>query len=79
MLSVFPSVNVNVTTINTQAIQLADTNYGKPGPIDILIGADLFWHLIGTGRISYANKDNIWLDNIWSHELQTAKYYVLQY
>ena len=32
-------------------IELADPDFNKPSKIDILIGADLFWSLIGKGRI----------------------------
>lgn len=32
-------------------IRLADPDFNIPGPVDILIGADLFWSLIGVGQI----------------------------
>ncbi|XP_030747916.1 uncharacterized protein LOC115876317 [Sitophilus oryzae] len=33
-------------------VQLADPDYNKPGPVDILVGADIFWILLGKNRIS---------------------------
>lgn len=33
-------------------VKLADENFDKPGPVDVLIGADLFWNLLGTRQYS---------------------------
>lgn len=33
-------------------IELADPDFNIPGPVDILIGADLVWYLLGTEKIA---------------------------
>ncbi|KAG5876587.1 hypothetical protein JTB14_015992 [Gonioctena quinquepunctata] len=33
-------------------ITLADPLFYKPGPIDLLIGADIFWNILGSNKIS---------------------------
>lgn len=32
-------------------IQLADPDFNIPAPIDLLLGADIFWQVLGTGKI----------------------------
>ncbi|XP_073951812.1 uncharacterized protein [Choristoneura fumiferana] len=36
-------------------ITLADPTFNQPAPIDILIGADMFWHLIGSEQVALGN------------------------
>jgi hypothetical protein len=42
------NLNINIP----EDIQLADPNFYKPFPIDLLLGAGLFWKLLGSGKIS---------------------------
>lgn len=47
-----PDSRINKFTLTIpETIQLADPNFNKPGPVDILIGAELFWHLICRDQI----------------------------
>lgn len=39
-------------------IRLADPAFNKPGPIQLLIGADLFWHVLSIGQINL-NKNKL--------------------
>lgn len=39
---------------------LADTEFNKPGKIDLLIGAGLFWNLLCVGQIKMAKGHPIW-------------------
>ncbi|CAK1584852.1 unnamed protein product [Parnassius mnemosyne] len=56
---VLPSITQNVPTryVNLSNlkipsnISLADPNFHSPAPVDMLIGADVFWDLIGTQRL----------------------------
>lgn len=48
-----PSTFINISSLNIpNHIRLADPHYNKPGPIDILIGAGLFYRLLSAGQIS---------------------------
>lgn len=38
-------------------IELADPSFNANGPIDIILGAEIFWSLLGTERIKMANTD----------------------
>ncbi|CAK9833693.1 hypothetical protein ANTRET_LOCUS10340 [Anthophora retusa] len=38
-----------------KTIKLADPRFHKPGPIDLIIGADIYHEFISTGKISLAN------------------------
>ncbi|XP_045778928.1 uncharacterized protein LOC123876677 isoform X1 [Maniola jurtina] len=42
-------INTNNLKFPTD-VQLADPNFYKPSPIDVLVGADLFWHIVGCER-----------------------------
>lgn len=43
-----PKLPIDTTQIQIpNGIQLADPNYHQPAPIEILIGADLFWEILG--------------------------------
>ncbi|XP_030763274.1 uncharacterized protein LOC115887891 [Sitophilus oryzae] len=47
-----PSVSFDHTLLNIpKHIQLADPNFNISKPIDLLIGADLFWELLSIGQI----------------------------
>lgn len=46
-----PLAAINVPLSNLpDGLQLADPKFLKPAPVDLLIGADLFWTLLCTGR-----------------------------
>ncbi|CAH0725011.1 unnamed protein product, partial [Brenthis ino] len=48
-----PRLSINTNNLNIPSdVQLADTNFHKSSPIDVLIGADLFWHIVGCERRS---------------------------
>ncbi|CAG4954845.1 unnamed protein product [Colias eurytheme] len=48
-----PHKYIDVSHLNLpRNIKLADPNFNQPGPIDILIGADIFWNLIGSEQIT---------------------------
>ncbi|XP_045507009.1 uncharacterized protein LOC123703150 [Colias croceus] len=48
-----PHKYIDVSHLNLpRNIKLADPNFNQPGPIDILIGADIFWSLIGSEQIT---------------------------
>ncbi|XP_072403039.1 uncharacterized protein [Diabrotica undecimpunctata] len=47
-----PTTVVNINRLNIpKNIILADPEFHKPGPIDLLIGANLFWNLMQIGQI----------------------------
>nr|XP_034836350.1 uncharacterized protein LOC117992744 [Maniola hyperantus] len=45
------SINTNNLKFPTD-VQLADPSFYEPSPIDVLVGADLFWHIVGCERQS---------------------------
>lgn len=48
-----PKSRMNPKFINIPTdVQLADPNFYKPSPIDVLVGADLFWSIVGNERQS---------------------------
>uniref|UniRef100_A0A2A4JM97 Uncharacterized protein n=1 Tax=Heliothis virescens TaxID=7102 RepID=A0A2A4JM97_HELVI len=50
--SEIPSKHINLTKLQIPSnICLADPNFHSPAPIDMLLGADIFWDLLGTQRI----------------------------
>jgi hypothetical protein len=49
------NLNINIP----EDIQLADPNFYKPFPIDLLLGAGLFWKLLGSGKISSAGQPHL--------------------
>ncbi|XP_022828982.1 uncharacterized protein LOC111358223 isoform X2 [Spodoptera litura] len=49
---ILPSVEIDVCELNIPCgIQLADPRFFQPSTIDILLGADVFWNIIGTNQI----------------------------
>lgn len=47
-----PSFPININKLNIpQNLVLADASFSKPGTVDILIGANLFWELITIGQV----------------------------
>lgn len=50
-----PNININVSGWNIpENVQLADTLFNKPGRVDILIGAGIFFELLCVGQIRMA-------------------------
>ncbi|XP_049878082.1 uncharacterized protein LOC126375229 [Pectinophora gossypiella] len=48
-----PKSKVNLHDLNLpKDIQLADPNFHQPAPIDVLIGADIFWDILGNEQRS---------------------------
>ncbi|XP_013179004.1 PREDICTED: uncharacterized protein LOC106126085 [Papilio xuthus] len=43
-----PKISFDYKDINLPKLELADPSFNEPSPIDMLIGADLFWDLIGS-------------------------------
>lgn len=57
--SCHPQRPINISGWNIPAnIKLADNKFNIPGPIDLLMGADLFWDLLMVGRIKLENQPN---------------------
>uniref|UniRef100_A0A2A4JL65 Uncharacterized protein n=1 Tax=Heliothis virescens TaxID=7102 RepID=A0A2A4JL65_HELVI len=49
---ILPSVEIDVYELNIPCgIQLADPKFFQPSAIDMLLGADVFWNIIGTNQI----------------------------
>ncbi|KAH9643476.1 hypothetical protein HF086_017257 [Spodoptera exigua] len=47
-----PHTYIHRNTIQIPScIQLADPDFNIPAPIDLLLGADIFWQVMGTGKI----------------------------
>ncbi|XP_072392311.1 uncharacterized protein [Diabrotica undecimpunctata] len=47
-----PYTHVNRSQLNIPTnLLLADQNFEKPGPVDLLIGADTFWDILSVGQI----------------------------
>ena len=42
-----------------QNIKLADKTFNVPGPVDLLIGVEIFWDLLMVGKIKMANQINL--------------------
>lgn len=48
-----PKQSIDISQLNIpRDIQLADPNFNQPSAIDILIGADLFWDLLGCDQLA---------------------------
>lgn len=59
-----PKAPVNIGSLKLpDSIQLADPKFHQPGPIDVLIGADIFWDLLGNEQHSLAGVSNLKLRN----------------
>ncbi|XP_052758555.1 uncharacterized protein LOC128202398 [Galleria mellonella] len=77
-----PSHEVNISNIDIPTdICLADPTFFIPAHVDILIGADLFWDLVGTRRITLGKKKPVlcetklgWIISgpIFSHHVTTT-------
>lgn len=51
-----PSRTVNISNLNIPSnICLADPHFYKPAAVDIILGADVFWDIIGSQRINLGN------------------------
>ncbi|KAJ8971058.1 hypothetical protein NQ317_002750 [Molorchus minor] len=49
-----PSQNLNVKCLNIPShIKLADPGYAKPGKIDLLLGAEIFYNLLCVGQLAF--------------------------
>ncbi|XP_028152827.2 uncharacterized protein LOC114346251 [Diabrotica virgifera virgifera] len=47
-----PYIHINRSQLNVPTkLLLADQNFEKPGPVDLLIGADTFWDILSVGQI----------------------------
>lgn len=52
----YPATRLNTSPIRIpENLTLADPTFNRPGKIDILIGAGIFWDLLCVGRIKLAN------------------------
>lgn len=51
-----PNVSINPQLVEIpQNLKLADPGHFKPGPIDILLGANIFWDLLCVGQVKTNN------------------------
>lgn len=55
-------ISINNVIHRNRNITLADPSFHEPGPIDMLIGADLFWIVFCEGKTDLS-KDNPYLKN----------------
>lgn len=58
-----PKVSFDSQILNLPNVKLADPSFNKPSTIDMLIGADLFWELIGSKQISLGKNKPILRDS----------------
>lgn len=55
-----PNIYIDPSTLKIPSnIQLADPTYNTPGQIDLLLGADLFYHLLSVGQIQLGQRKTI--------------------
>lgn len=54
-----PKYPFNISHFNFSGFNLADPKFNEPASIDLLIGADLFWDLIGSEQHSLGDKQPI--------------------
>ncbi|XP_047987207.1 uncharacterized protein LOC125227060 [Leguminivora glycinivorella] len=47
-----PKVSYDVSHLNLAPFELADPNFNQSSPIDILVGSDLFWDILGSQQQS---------------------------
>lgn len=53
-----PKTPVNISSMKLpKGMQLADPKFHEPGPVDVLIGADLFWDILGNEQLSLGNNN----------------------
>ncbi|XP_050314830.1 uncharacterized protein LOC126749190 [Anthonomus grandis grandis] len=51
--NVTPGFEINLESLNIpHNLHLADETFNRPGAVELLIGCDLFWSLLKTGRLS---------------------------
>lgn len=59
-----PSGSLDLTNINIPSdIVLADPKFYSPGEVDILIGADIFWDILGTQKLRLGSNKPILFDS----------------
>lgn len=58
-----PKANLNITHLNLKSFELADPSFHEPSEIGLLIGADLFWEIIGTQQHSLGKGNPILHDS----------------
>lgn len=52
-----PNACVDISNIRIPTnVRLADPTYYVPSSIDVLVGAEVFWDIVGTGRIALGNR-----------------------
>ncbi|KAG7305756.1 hypothetical protein JYU34_009882 [Plutella xylostella] len=54
-----PKVAFDIRHLNLSNFSLADPSFNEPSPIEMLIGADLFWDIIGSQQHSLGEKNPI--------------------
>ncbi|XP_048483606.1 uncharacterized protein LOC125489951 [Plutella xylostella] len=54
-----PKVAFDIRHLNLSDFSLADPSFNEPSPIEMLIGADLFWDIIGSQQHSLGEKNPI--------------------
>ncbi|XP_030759181.1 uncharacterized protein LOC115884669 [Sitophilus oryzae] len=66
-----PKININPSSwTHIQNLKLADYSFHKPGPIDLLIGAELVPHILRSGRILGEPGQPVALETIFGYILQ---------
>ncbi|GFW44846.1 DUF1758 domain-containing protein [Trichonephila clavipes] len=57
--------NLNVKELFPENINLADDSFYVPGPIDCLLGAEIFYELLRSGQIRFENSNLIFQNTVF--------------
>lgn len=53
LTSYIPRFKINAESLNIPtSVKLADPNFQQPAPVDIILGADIFWDILGSNQIN---------------------------
>lgn len=64
--TITPPFDVTSSSLNIpEKLKLADEDFLKTGPVDMLLGADVFWFLVKTGRIFCGENNPILIDTVF--------------
>ncbi|XP_071044157.1 uncharacterized protein [Parasteatoda tepidariorum] len=67
-IAVLPPTFVNISNLSlSEKIKLADNNWNKPKRIDALLGAELFFELLGTNKIKIKDSQLILIETFFGH------------
>lgn len=53
LTSYIPKYKINTETFNIPtSVRLADPSFDRPAPVDVILGADIFWDILGSHQIN---------------------------